>query len=67
MEPMVNTTQATMRHTIGHVVLLKNQYHSATVILEDTVAIGDMAIVFKIVIGAALEQQLVLFAILLKV
>ena len=53
---MVDTTQATMRHTIGHVVLLENQYHSATVILEDTVAIVDMAVVVNIVIGAALEQ-----------
>ena len=65
MDSMVNTTQATMRQDIGHVVLLENQYHSAAVILEDTVAIGDMEVVVYIVIGAALEQQLVLFAILL--
>ena len=56
MDSMVDTTQATMRHTIGHVVLLENQYHSATVILEDTVVIEDLAFVFDIVIGAALEQ-----------
>ena len=62
---MVNTTQATMRHTIGHVVLLEHQYHSAAVILEDTVAHIDMVFVINIVIGAEAQHRLVLSAILL--
>ena len=53
---MVDTTQATMRHTIGHAVLLENHYHSATIIMEDTVVIEYLVLVFDIVIGAALEQ-----------
>ena len=64
---MVNTTQATMRHTIGHVVLLEHQYHSASVYLKHTVAYIDMVVVTNIVIGAEAQHQLVLSAILLKV
>ena len=59
---MVDTTQATMTQDFGHVVLLEHQYHSATVIFKHTVASIDM-VVIDIVIGAAVQQQLVLSAI----
>ena len=65
---MVNTTQATTRQDIGHVVLLEHQYHSAAVYLEHTVAhIAIDMVVANIVIGAEAQHRLVLSAILLKV